>query len=248
MEISVLEMLIAVGALLLAGFAKGISGMGLPVIATPILAVLFDLQAAIAVTIVATLVTDVIMLVRLPKSWKLLKKAGILMLFGVCGIVVGSIVLVNVNQSILAGILGLVILVFVVTSFFSLLPSIQQRRILDGAVGLGGGILQGASGASGPIVSMYFLQMKLERHEFLFLINCFFVIVDVTQCVTIYHLGLYKGDIPLFSLLALIPVLAAMAGGMIVQKRISDRFFRNIVLCVMSVSGLVLLCKSFGVL
>lgn len=156
MDISALEIVIAVGALLLAGLAKGISGMGVPVIATPILAVLFDLQTAIAVTITATLVTDAIMLARLPKNWSLLKQAGILMLFGICGIIIGSIVLVQVNQLILSGILGLVILVFVATSVFSLLPAIRRHALLDSVVGLGGGMLQGASGASGPIISMYF--------------------------------------------------------------------------------------------
>jgi len=248
LELSLLEILIALFALLLAGFAKGISGMGLPAIATPILAVLFDLQTAIAITIFATFVTDVIMLARIPKSWGLIKKAGILMIFGICGIVAGSLLLVNINQSILTGILALVILAFVVTSYFSLLPSIQQRRSLDCAVGLGCGILQGAAGASGPIISMYLLQMKLKRNEFLFLLNCFFAMVDLTQCISVYQLGLYKGEIPLFSLLSLVPVLTAMALGMFVQKKISDRLFRNAVLCVMTVSGLVLLCKSFGVL
>jgi uncharacterized membrane protein YfcA len=246
--VTVLSISIIVGvfALLLGGFAKGISGMGLPVVATPILTLLFDLQTAIAVTILATFLTDVMMLVRTPKSWGLIKNAASLMIFGICGIVLGSYLLVNINQFILSGILGVVILVFVITSFFSLLPTFKRLLWLDAAVGLIGGTVQGAAGASGPIISMYMLQMKMSRNEFLFMINSFFVVIDLVQFITVYKLGLYKGAVAYYSLGALVPALLGLAIAFVLQKRISDRVFRNSVLIVMTLSALVLLVKSIG--
>jgi uncharacterized membrane protein YfcA len=239
-----IAILVAVIALLLGGFAKGISGMGLPVVATPILTLLFDLQTAIPVVMVATLVTDVILLVKIPKQWGLIKHAVVLIIFGMFGIILGSYLLVNINQLLLSGILGVVILVFVITSFFSLLPSIKRMIWLDAVVGLLGGTVQGAAGASGPIISMYMLQMKMSRNEFLFLINCFFAFIDLIQIITVYKLGLYQGAVSYYALIALIPALVGLAIATLLQKRISDQVFRNSILIVMTLSALVLLFKS----
>lgn len=244
MTISAISIFIAVLALLVAGFAKGISGMGLPVVATPILTLLFDLQTAIAITIVPTLLTDVIMLIRTPKNWGLIKNAASLMMFGMGGIVIGSYVLINIDPSILSGILGIIILIFVVTSFFSLLPTIKRRRWLDAAVGIIGGTAQGAAGASGPIISMYMLQMKMSRNEFLFMINSFFVTIDFVQFFTVYKLGLYQGPVVNYSIGAIVPALLALTVAFALQKRISDQVFRYSVLIIMTVSALVLLYKA----
>ncbi|WP_126425805.1 sulfite exporter TauE/SafE family protein [Brevibacillus marinus] len=246
MTITPTEAMMAAAALLLAGLAKGISGMGLPVVAIPILAVLFDLQTAIAVTLVSTLATDVLMLVRLPKSWSVVSHALLLAIFGVCGIVIGSLILLSLNQLILSAILGVVILAFVVTSCCSILPAVKRRRWLDAAVGLIGGVLQGAAGASGPVIGMYLLQLQVTRTAFLFLSNSFFVVMDLAQFVTIFQLGLYKGSLLFYALLALIPSLSAFAAGMRLQRHISDRLFRRSVLLVMALSGLVLLGKSLA--
>jgi uncharacterized membrane protein YfcA len=248
LTLSSILIIVAVIALLFGGFAKGISGMGLPIVATPILTLLFDLQTAIAITIVPTFVTDVIMLVRTPKNWGLIKNAAPLMIFGICGIVLGSYFLVNINQLILSGILGVVIVIFVVTSFFSLLPTFKRLPWLDAAVGLIGGTVQGAAGASGPIISMYMLQMKMNRNEFLFMINSFFVTIDLVQCITVYKLGLYRGVVVYYSLGALVPALLALSVAFVLQKRISDQVFRNSVLIVMMLSALVLLYKSISFL
>lgn len=246
MTLSSILIIVAVIALLLGGFAKGISGMGLPIVATPILTLLFDLQTAIAITIVSTFVTDVIMLVRTPKNWGLIKNAAPLMIFGIFGIVLGSYFLVNINQFILSGILGVVIVIFVVTSFFSLLPTFKRLPWLDAAVGLIGGTVQGAAGASGPIISMYMLQMKMNRNEFLFMINSFFVTIDLVQFIAVYKLGLYKGVVVYYSLGALVPALLALAVAFVLQNRISDQVFRNSVLLIMTLSALVLLYKSIN--
>jgi uncharacterized membrane protein YfcA len=237
---------IAVVALLFGGFSKGLIGMGLPMVAIPILTLLFDLQSAIAITLVPSMLTNIVVLARLPKSWSVIQKAAPLMIFGMLGILLGSYFLVHINQYILMAVLGAVILIFVITSFFSLLPTLKRKLWLDGVFGLIGGTLQGASGASGPIVSMYMLQMKISRNEFLFLMNSFFMAINIVQLITIYQLGLYKGVVAYYALGGLVPVLLALAVAMEVQKRISDTFFRNFVLVVTGISGLVLLYKSYG--
>src|SRR5438445_12668742 len=51
-------------ALLLAGFVKGASGMGFPLIATPTVALLLDIRVAITILIIPNIVMDVAQVFR----------------------------------------------------------------------------------------------------------------------------------------------------------------------------------------
>ena len=194
MDLSTTTIIVAIIALVLGALAKGISGMGLPLVSTPILTLVFDLQTAIAIVIPATFATDIYMLAKIPKNWTLLKSIVILLIFGAVGIVIGSFILVSVNQLILSGVLGIMILVFVVTSTFKLLPAIKQRNWIDAVIGIIGGLFQGSTGSCGPIISMYLLQMKITRNDFLFIITSFFIMTDIVQLAALYKLGIYNAD------------------------------------------------------
>jgi uncharacterized protein len=245
LELTIL--LIATIALIVAGLSKGITGMGLPVVATPILTVLYDLPTAIAITVPTTVITDIIMVIKSSKSWSVIKRGTILIISGALGIIVGANILLRVNTSILSGLLGIITILFVCTSFFSIIPTFKKNppKWVDGIVGILCGSLQGAAGASGPLVSMYFFQMNLSRNEFLFLINCFFVVIDMTQFSTMTSMGFYEGNnLFLYSMLALIPSLLGLGFAFLFNKYISDRFFRYSILFLIAVGGILLICKS----
>ncbi|MCM3715325.1 sulfite exporter TauE/SafE family protein [Halalkalibacter oceani] len=244
MQLSVI--LIALFVFLLAGVSKGISGMGLPLVATPILTVMFDLQTAIALTVPATVATDCFMLVKTFEKWSTLKKAAVLTLMGIGGMIIGSTILVMTDSNLLTGLLGVVIIFFVISSLTSFLPQFTKPpQWVDGAVGLIGGTLQGAAGASGPLISLYFLQMNVSRYQFLFLINCYFVVIDITQLITISSLGFYQGNtLFLYALLAIIPSFLGLALAMKIQKSITDSVFKYSVLSLIGISGLLLLYKA----
>lgn len=244
MEITGVAIIVAIVALCLGGFAKGISGMGLPVIATPNLTLLYDLQTAIALVVPATLVMDVIFLYRIPKNWGMIKHAIVLIIFGMLGTVLGTFLLVHINQLILSGVLSILIFAYIVTSLFSLLPPLKQRTWLDATVGLAGGIFQGSAGACGPVISMYLLQIPISRQDFLFLINSFFLFIDIIQLVTIYQLGFYAEDTKIYALIALIPALFGLVVAFRLQNRISNQLFRLSVFVIMGISAVMLFVKS----
>jgi len=234
----------AFAALFAAGLAKGVSGMGIPLIATPVLALLFDLQTAVPAVVLATLASDIIFLSKTEKRWPLVRQAGILLAFGAAGTALGSYLLARLNPMLLSGALGAVVLLYVAASLFSLVPAVRRRAWLDAAVGLIGGTFQGAAGASGPIVGMYLLQRKLSRNDYLFLLNAFFLAVDGIQIAALYRLGLYQGAAAWLAPAALVPVLLGLAVSFKVHGKLPDARFRGAVLLVMTFSAVTLLYKS----
>ncbi|MEE8161095.1 MAG: sulfite exporter TauE/SafE family protein, partial [Acidobacteriota bacterium] len=121
------RLLIAVLAVLLAAATKGISGIGLPVVATPILAVLYDLPTAIAVAILPTALSDMPILYTYRSEWRQALRFIPMIAGGMAGVFIGTQILIRVNQELLKAALGLGVLLFVVISWFHLLPRLSDR-------------------------------------------------------------------------------------------------------------------------
>src|SRR5687767_8595858 len=157
---------VALTVVFLASFAKGVAGLGVPIIATPILTSLYDLRTAILISSLPMLLSDVPFVIRGLPHYREAARLVPFVLLGLPGIVLGAHLLVTVRESLLAAVLGTTVLVFVLTSWFNALPTLSPRlaRVAGPLVGFVAGTIQAASGASGPLVTMYLLSIGIPRY------------------------------------------------------------------------------------
>lgn len=237
-------------AILVSGFAKGVSGLGLPILATPVMAVLFGLKIGIDIALIPTVVSDIAVLGLVYRNFsrKEFKRIVRLVVPSLLGIAIGLRILVHSNSTIFYGILGLVVAGFVITSVFRLLTKFRDPPLwVEPIVGLVAGLLQGTAGASGPIISMYLYQLDLERSDFLFTINAYFLIVDTMELVSALQVGMANGSTMHLSALAVIPTVVGIGVAMLVQRRITPRLFQGTILVLLSITAVTLLGKAAGV-
>src|SRR5438093_3782691 len=104
------ELALLVGALALAGLAKGVTGMGLPLFATPILALVFGARSAVVIMSIPTFVTNLLLILEGRDSVPVLRRIWPVAAAGVVGVIVGLNLLVRLDQNLL----GLVIAALVV--------------------------------------------------------------------------------------------------------------------------------------
>jgi uncharacterized membrane protein YfcA len=191
------RLLVAVCAVVLAGVAKGVTGMGLPVVGVPLLVAVYgDLRLVLPLTVLATALSDVVMVAR----WR--KHAGdvrVLLPFALgalLGVIAGTHLLTIVRPSFLSGALALVVIAFVVASWLDRMPTLTPAQAFrwGPAVGAFAGIAQGGAGASGPIATGYLMSMELARGTFLFAINAVFVVIDVTQLLSLAQIGVIRAS------------------------------------------------------
>ena len=241
------RIVIAIAAVLLSGFAKGVTGIGLPVIGVPILVALYgDLRAVLLVTIISTAFSDVPFVVQGARQWR---EATFLISFiiaGIIGIALGTHLLVSVKPQFLTLTLAIVLIVFIGIQWWGKMPRIERRTAARWGwlMGFLGGALQGATGSSGPFTTSYLVSMELPRGVFLFSLNTLFLILDWTLLVSLQRLGLYTPY--LYTVAALIFMLtgAGMVVGFAAGKRIDDFVFRRGVLVVLAIAVLSLLYRS----
>jgi uncharacterized protein len=243
------RIVLAVGIVMLAGVAKGITGLGAPIVATPILALLYDdLPTAIAVMIAPTVLTDVMLLAWYLPHYRESVRLIPFVLFGLAGIVFGTQLLVSIDEAILRTILGAVITVFVLTSWFNRLPVLSKptARIAGLPIGFIAGALQGSVGASGPLITMYLFSLGMSREVFLFAINAIFLVLDTTQVVALQRAGLYTPDVVFLATLASVPLCLGVLVGFRAQKYVSDLRFRQGVLVLLTLTAIALFVRSFS--
>jgi uncharacterized protein len=238
---------VAIAAILLAGIAKGVTGMGLPVAGVPILVALYgDLRLVLLTTVLATAVSDVPMLWRFRKNYR---EASILVGFLICGligIVIGTRILLYVKVSILSAILAAVVIAFIAVSWFGKVPTMSRplAQRVGPLIGFACGIIQGSAGASGPIVTTYLVSSQLSRDGFLFAINAIFFVLDWTQFASLQQLHLTTLAIWQAAGVVLVLVFAGMGIGFAIQKRIDDVIFKRAVLVMLGCAAVGLVIRA----
>jgi uncharacterized membrane protein YfcA len=243
-----IRLALAVLTIVLAGVAKVVTGMGIPVAGLPILVALYgDLRLVLISTILATALADVPMLYKFRKSWR---EASILVGFILCGlvgIVLGStVILPYVKTPILCAVLAVVVVAFILVSWFGKMPTMSRTIAarVGPLIGLICGLLQGSAGASGPVVTSYLVSSQLTRAGFLFSINAIFFALDWTQFTTLHIKYATTPDMWITSVAIAILAFAGMGIGFAIQKHINDVVFKRAVLVMLAFAAAGLIVRA----
>src|SRR5439155_1305041 len=106
------ELLILVVGLSVAGLAKGTSGMGLPLIATPILAGVFGPRLAVAIVTIPILASNSLLLVQGYRKRDLLRGIAPLFVASAIGTAFGTLLLASLDQRTFALLITIMVVVF----------------------------------------------------------------------------------------------------------------------------------------
>jgi uncharacterized membrane protein YfcA len=231
---------------LFTGFIKaGMPSLG--TLLTASVALIFPPRDALGITLMYLLVGD---LVAVSLYWRLahwqeLKK---MMLPVLAGVVLGGILLAFLDNDNLGLTLGLIVIVLV--SMEPLRPKLTQWALdhphkIRSASGLIAGIATTIGNAAGPILSLYFLLLKLDKKAFVGTGAIFFLFVNVSKIPIfmgqdIFH-AQYYGSVLLTAPL----VFVGAIGGKKFLEWVSQLWFNRIVLFFTAFAGFWLVIRYF---
>ncbi|MDI3309126.1 MAG: sulfite exporter TauE/SafE family protein [Acetobacteraceae bacterium] len=117
-------------------------------------------------------------------------------------------------------------------------------RLADALAGLGGGIMGGLGGLSGPLPILWCTLRGWPRDEQRGVSQLFNLAMHgLTMAAYLATGTVHAGFLPLFAMVAPAMLLPALLGGWL-YRRSSDALFRRMVLALLTASGLVLLGSS----
>jgi len=241
------ELLILVAGLGVAGLAKGVSGMGLPLIATPILAGVFGPRAAVTIVTIPIFASNSLLLVQGLRRRDLLRAIVPFFIASAIGTAIGTLLLANLDQRTFAVLITIMVAIFLARGDRVLGddPAAQRARILGPVVCFVGGVLQGTTSIASPLVGSYFHAQRLAAADFVFVLAAIFELNSVVQLVGYGMQGLYTGEVIATGLLGLVPTLLALAAGIALRGHLDPTRFRQFIVVLVVLSVVNLLWRSF---
>lgn len=241
-------LILGTAAMAAGGVLKGAIGAGAPIIAVPLLALLYDVPFAVAVFLFPNILGNIwqgwIYREHFLSRRFLWRFAGM----GALGVLAGSLVLVWLPGEVLLA--GLAALVFLYIGLRMLKPDwILGREAGErfaATAGLLGGFMQGAGGVSAPVSVTFLNAMRLERLEFIATIAVFFTATSLIQLPTLWALGVFTPERAALSLAAAVPMFGAMPVGAWLARRFSKEVFDRAILVLLVVIALRLLWGAFS--
>jgi uncharacterized membrane protein YfcA len=238
-------LLVAV-SLLIAAFIKGTTGMGFPMIATPMVALLLDIRTAITILIIPNIVMDITQAFRgsVPKA--IIRRFAGMFLLTVVGVFLGTKVLVTLPLWILNLTLGATVLAFVGSTILRVNPQVSPRveKYLSPWVGLLTGFVMGITNAGGPAIAIYLYGLKLSKREFIKSISTIFIINKVSQLAAVSTWNLFTMERFILSVEVTLFVLLGFYFGLKTQDRINQQTFNRGLLALLFVIGVTLVVRS----
>ena len=243
-QIAIVLLAVAIGF-----FAKGLTGIGGPLIAIPVLAAFQGVEFAVAVIAIPTLVATVWQVWQNRAAAGSVKRYLIPMLVaGAFGVFVGVWFLVSVDNRWLSLTLALVVIAYIVWNLanpeFEVSETTAQR--IAAPVGLIAGSIHGATGISSPVVGTYTHSLNLPRTGFVFAVNVPFLVLGSALIVSLFAVDAFDTERITAGLLAIIPAAIALRAGEWFGERLSQQAFQIVVLVVLAAAALRLLWSVFA--
>ena len=230
---------IVAAAFLLAGFVKGVIGMGLPTVSLALLALTLGLKEAMALMLIPAIATNLWQGLAGGNFKNLMKRIWPLLLAACPAIWVGTGILARASALHLAAVLGVMIFIYAGLALARIdVPAPgRHERWISPLIGGATGILTGLTGSFVMPAVLYLQALGLSRHDLVQAMGISFSVSTLVLALSLAGHSLVPADLGLMSAGALVPAAAGMMLGTWVRKRLPEDLFRKIFLVALALLG-----------
>jgi len=245
--VGALQLLTLVAGLGIAGLAKGATAMGLPLIATPILASVFGPRQAVVIITIPIFVANTLLVLQSWRVFGFLRTLVPLVVANAAGTALGALLLAGLDQRTFAILITAMVVVFLVRGERIVgEPGARRARLLTPVVGFAGGVMQGTTSISSPIIGSFFHAMRLPPREYVITLAAVFQLSSAVQLVSYSALGLFTPELVTLGVIACIPMLLALMAGIALRGRLDQARFRQLIVVLLVASVANLLWRTFA--
>ena len=235
-------LVIVAAVFLLAGFIKGVIGLGLPTVSMGLLAVTMQPSHALAIVIVPAVVTNIWQTFVGPYLRDIMRRLWPLMAGTVIGIWLNAGMLTGPYARYGAVVLGVLLVIYAIMglSTFSFSVARRDEKWIGGIVGVITGMVSAATGVQ-VIPSMPYMQaIGMERDELVQALGVFFTVATLGLAFNLTSAGLLTAATALPGAIAMAASFTGMFIGQAVRSRLQPETFRRWFLIAMIFLGLYL--------
>lgn len=240
-----LEYIVMFTAWLVGGFINGVTGVGIAIIALPIMAISVEIKVAIAASsILVCFVSAYMTIIR----WRFGNKetAGMMIAGSIPGIVAGVAVLYILSDIVLQFAIGLFLLLYVAWQMFpnnAVCTNSKKNSLIAGFLS---GFCGASTSFSGPPIASYMLLLKWEKYLACGTMSLFFFPMTFIACIAQAVAGFYNDPAVWQATLVGVPgTVVGMVIGSRMMDKFSPEFFKAALLLLIAFAGVACLYFSF---
>ena len=230
----------------IASLVHGSIGFGFPMIATPLIALITDIQTAIIYTLIPTLLVNIISILSEGNFIDALKRFFPLAFFAMIGSAIGTQILIYNSSDLFKLLLAFAILFYLSINMiryeFTWLKT--KPKLFRFIFGLGAGILGGLTNAMGPVLMIYTLESKFSKSEIIQASNICFLFGKIVQIILFSFVSVFTIEEMQHSLLLLIVVSLALYLGIKIKSSINPIFYTKIIKIILFIIAIFLIVKT----
>lgn len=214
-------------------------GVGLPMVAIPLMAVFLPVREAIAIMYGPVLLTNIWQAFQGGYYVNAVRRFWPMMLAVIIGTWFGSKTLVSIDPRWLEGVVGASVAAFSLVNLINPTFRIAERHALwlSLVIGVTGGFFGGLTLFIGPAVIMFLVSLHVPKEEFIGTIGLVYLLGLLPTGVFYVIEGTLRQEHLLPTLLACIPVIGGMVIGTYIRSHINETLFRKILLMTLVIIG-----------
>jgi len=231
--------------LLLSAFVHGAFGFGFPLVATPLLALMMDLRAAILLTLAPTICINLVSILSERHRGEAWRRFWPIPAFTIVGSLLGTQVLLTLDPEPFRLLLALVLLAYLLADR---LQGVDRARQVPrwglALLGLALGLLAGLVNIFAPVLIVFALYTRMPPELMVATFNLSFITSKAGQLLGFAINDAIDGAILGTALMALPLVLAVLWLGILVRRRIRPAHYRRLLRVALWVMAVALLWDS----
>ena len=234
-------------SLIVAGLLKGIIGVGMPVVALPLLSLFIDIKSASMLLSMPLIFSNLPQALEGGKTGRCLIQLMPVIVGMIPGLFLGVRVLLAVDANTARIIAGLVLMGVGAVALLAPKLQVQSRLVLPAGITFGfiGGILGGIAAMAGPLVFIFLLAKGLRGKTFTKEASLYLVVSAGLLAILLTASRQFSWLDVAVSTAAMLPVVLGMYVGRHMRDKIAPETFRKLVLFAVIAAGAELVRHGF---
>jgi uncharacterized membrane protein YfcA len=215
---------------LFSAFVHGSIGFGFPMVATPMLAIFMDIQSAIILTIIPTILMNLLSIRSEGEFLLAVKKFFSLAFFAMIGSAVGTQILIYTDSELFKGLLGLTIIAYLFAGQINLrAPWIKEKPdVAKILFGFFAGVLGGLTNVMAPVLIIFSLESGYSKGNTVQALNSCFLLGKIVQLLIFSLNGEVRSEQVSLGLIMLVLVAITLFLSLQIRKRMKGDFYQKV--------------------
>jgi uncharacterized protein len=234
-------------SLIVAGLLKGIIGVGMPLVALPLLSLFINIKSAAMLLSMPLILSNLPQALEGGKTGRCLLQLLPVMLGMIPGLFLGVRALLALDANLAKSIAGLVLIGAAGVTLFAPKLRLQPRLVLPAGIAFGffGGILGGIAAMARPLVFIFLLAKGLRGQAFTKEASLYLVVSASFLAILLTASRQFNWLDAAISTAATAPVALGMSIGQQMRDKIAPETFKKLVLIAVIAAGADLLRHGF---